>query len=108
MPSSGFQTCALRSEEHTSELQSHDNLVCRLLLDNNDRFARTPTSNVPAQTVTVAAQDGMSRGVARVVVKRRAPRAVRAPDGPGPCIVFVNQAAPPGAPLSPTPPLLPS
>src|SRR3954462_2092151 len=28
-----LQTCALpiRSEEHTSELQSHDNLVCRLL-----------------------------------------------------------------------------
>src|SRR3954462_3637986 len=33
MPSSGFQTCALRSEEHTSELQSHDNIVCRLLLE---------------------------------------------------------------------------
>src|SRR3954462_14559213 len=32
MPSSAFQTCA-RSEEHTSELQSHDNLVCRLLLE---------------------------------------------------------------------------
>src|SRR3954464_15260975 len=31
MPS-GVQTCA-RSEEHTSELQSHDNLVCRLLLE---------------------------------------------------------------------------
>src|SRR3954462_7348559 len=33
MPSSvtGVQTCALRSEEHTSELQSHDNIVCRLL-----------------------------------------------------------------------------
>src|SRR3954465_365548 len=31
MPSSGGQTC--RSEEHTSELQSHDNLVCRLLLE---------------------------------------------------------------------------
>src|SRR3954462_7871728 len=28
----GVQTCA-RSEEHTSELQSHDNLVCRLLLE---------------------------------------------------------------------------
>src|SRR3954462_11717007 len=29
--------CALpiRSEEHTSELQSHDNLVCRLLLEKN-------------------------------------------------------------------------
>src|SRR3954462_4031874 len=33
MPSSAFQTCALRSEEHTSELQSHDNLVCGLLLE---------------------------------------------------------------------------
>src|SRR3954466_14835366 len=35
MPSSGVQTCA-RSEEHTSELQSHDNLVCRLLLEKTD------------------------------------------------------------------------
>src|SRR4051795_11810637 len=32
MPSSGCQTCA-RSEEHTSELQSHSHLVCRLLLE---------------------------------------------------------------------------
>src|SRR3954464_14811507 len=31
----GVQTCA-RSEEHTSELQSHDNLVCRLLLEKNN------------------------------------------------------------------------
>src|SRR3954463_214490 len=35
MPS-GVQTCALRSEEHTSELQSHDNLVCRLLLEKKE------------------------------------------------------------------------
>src|SRR3954466_1946315 len=26
----------LRSEEHTSELQSHDNLVCRLLLEKKE------------------------------------------------------------------------
>src|SRR5260370_6485640 len=26
-------TCRMRSEEHTSELQSHLNLVCRLLLE---------------------------------------------------------------------------
>src|SRR3954464_6075086 len=32
MPSSACKKCA-RSEEHTSELQSHDNLVCRLLLE---------------------------------------------------------------------------
>src|SRR3954449_8324356 len=31
MPSSACQKCA-RSEEHTSELQSHSHLVCRLLL----------------------------------------------------------------------------
>src|SRR3954462_2999441 len=29
---SARETAARRSEEHTSELQSHDNLVCRLLL----------------------------------------------------------------------------
>src|SRR5260370_31912563 len=35
-----------RSEEHTSELQSHLNLVCRLLLEKkkgNERFAETET-----------------------------------------------------------------
>src|SRR3954466_15366011 len=37
MPSSGCKTCA-RSEEHTSELQSHDNLVCRLLLEKKTRY----------------------------------------------------------------------
>src|SRR5436190_16645673 len=34
----------LRSEEHTSELQSHSDLVCRLLLEkkkNNNQVART-------------------------------------------------------------------
>src|SRR3954465_6308810 len=42
MPSSGVQTCALRSEEHTSELQSHDNLVCRLLLEKHNDARRAP------------------------------------------------------------------
>src|SRR5260370_30386378 len=34
-----IQTCALpiRSEEHTSELQSHLNLVCRLLLEKKKK-----------------------------------------------------------------------
>src|SRR5260370_29080390 len=39
----------VRSEEHTSELQSHLNLVCRLLLEkknfSQDAKARTNTSN---------------------------------------------------------------
>src|SRR2546430_16844262 len=35
----------LRSEEHTSELQSQSNLVCRLLLENKTqpRYSRPPT-----------------------------------------------------------------
>src|SRR3954449_6186866 len=42
MPSSGVQTC--RSEEHTSELQSHSHLVCRLLLEKKKRLVEAPGS----------------------------------------------------------------
>src|SRR5260370_25143722 len=34
---SGVQAVPLRSEEHTSELQSHLNLVCRLLLEKKKK-----------------------------------------------------------------------
>src|SRR5260370_6895707 len=38
----GLQALTLRSEEHTSELQSHLNLVCRLLLEKKkESIART-------------------------------------------------------------------
>src|SRR3954464_16105683 len=33
----GASSTSLRSEEHTSELQSHDNLVCRLLLEKKKK-----------------------------------------------------------------------
>src|SRR5438477_9071421 len=33
---------ARRSEEHTSELQSHVNLVCRLLLEKKKKAVRAP------------------------------------------------------------------
>src|SRR5438034_7847655 len=33
-----------RSEEHTSELQSHSDLVCRLLLEKKKRVSRSTTS----------------------------------------------------------------
>src|SRR5258708_30542247 len=43
----GLQS-ALRSEEHTSELQSPDHLVCRLLLEKkkNSIHPHSPTPNV--------------------------------------------------------------
>src|SRR4029077_851138 len=34
-----------RSEEHTSELQSHLNIVCRLLLEKKDSLAPVATTN---------------------------------------------------------------
>src|SRR5256885_5609602 len=41
---------ALRSEEHTSELQSPCNLVCRLLLEKKKRFRDTQTSSCTPST----------------------------------------------------------
>src|SRR2546430_8567674 len=42
--SRGFSTASLekRSEEHTSELQSQSNLVCRLLLEKKKTKSQTP------------------------------------------------------------------
>src|SRR5438034_6140757 len=37
----GFPTGALRSEEHTSELQAHSELVCSLLLEKKNNHTQT-------------------------------------------------------------------
>src|SRR5690606_39737401 len=45
-----------RSEEHTSELQSRENLVCRLLLENkNNQFQKRPD---PGHHIAEAAVEG--------------------------------------------------
>src|SRR2546427_6792317 len=44
-----------RSEEHTSELQSQSNLVCRLLLEKKKPAPRTSTSPVSTSTRTASA-----------------------------------------------------
>src|SRR3954466_15574743 len=62
MPSSGVKTCA-RSEEHTSELQSHDNLVCRLLLEKKDHMLSR------AGRVSLLCREGMS-GRAKLAQER--------------------------------------
>src|SRR2546430_8586698 len=43
-PSRGSSTTWSRSEEHTSELQSQSNLVCRLLLEKKKKPTRSTTS----------------------------------------------------------------
>src|SRR5438034_6324684 len=39
-----------RSEEHTSELQSHSDLVCRLLLEKKNKGARLRPCTAPRRT----------------------------------------------------------
>src|SRR5438132_10489831 len=41
LPFSGLLLGIHRSEEHTSELQSHSDLVCRLLLEKKNRLEQT-------------------------------------------------------------------
>src|SRR5258708_24084421 len=40
-------SCKLRSEEHTSELQSPDHLVCRLLLEKKKHTETTAPTQLP-------------------------------------------------------------
>src|SRR5438034_7586968 len=42
-------TKAVRSEEHTSELQSHSDLVCRLLLEKKKKKTTTEAKHTPTQ-----------------------------------------------------------
>src|SRR5947207_12168571 len=39
-----------RSEEHTSELQSHSDLVCRLLLEKKKNYGNTVTQQLPIES----------------------------------------------------------
>src|SRR5260370_28201487 len=42
----------VRSEEHTSELQSHLNIVCRLLLEKKKKLSRREACSTPSNTTT--------------------------------------------------------
>src|SRR5438067_9306464 len=48
----------LRSEEHTSELQSRFDLVCRLLLEKKKESHRTSTPPTAMRTVTACCRHG--------------------------------------------------
>src|SRR2546430_5374142 len=45
--------CPTRSEEHTSELQSQSNLVCRLLLEKKSVMLRRVLQRGPSRTVAL-------------------------------------------------------
>ena len=47
----GLKAIPMRSEEHTSELQSRRNLVCRLLLEKKNKPDRKRTRRTPVYVV---------------------------------------------------------
>src|SRR5438477_6160522 len=63
--SSETRRCALRSEEHTSELQSHVNLVCRLLLEKKKN-----TPLIARGTATLVAHGLPSHGTVATLTPR--------------------------------------
>src|SRR3954462_15230501 len=84
MPSSAVQKCALRSEEHTSELQSHDNLVCRLLLEQK---------HVGLAGALVHVYEVLARVVPEPPLVVLPPDEVAQPRGPHPLVFFFNDTA---------------
>src|ERR1022692_2230768 len=99
--------CALpiRSEEHTSELQSPCNLVCRLLLEKkNIRVGYVDDGDREREPGTRSRQGDSLR---RVVLCRRWCASTRPPAPPArrPFFFFLIRGRPRRSPLFPPPPL---
>src|SRR5260370_2038361 len=62
----GFGKTEVRSEEHTSELQSHLNLVCRLLLEKKKDTTSTAISTPAARRLRLGGISGSDRIAPRV------------------------------------------
>src|SRR4029077_5779595 len=95
-----------RSEEHTSELQSHLHLVCRLLLEKSNHPANAARDNArPAGPGRAGAR---SRGRARLGARRPGGGGARCVLLlPAALLFFSNVARPPDDHPRPPPPPLP-
>src|SRR3954465_1919988 len=99
----GVQTCA-RSEEHTSELQSHDNLVCRLLLEKKRTLHTLPPH--PTRTRSLRAAHPAPTRPAPQRSTTPPPQPSRLPHSPRPHFLFFFKGSgpPQNLPFSPPPP----
>src|SRR3954463_13647935 len=101
----GVQTCA-RSEEHTSELQSHDNLVCRLLLEKKKQEARSaPLARAGGRSRRTAGEGRAPRPCVPPLQPSLAACAQPVACPPRRFFFFKGSGAPRDLPLSPTRPL---
>src|SRR3954449_11929761 len=98
MPSLEFRR--VRSEEHTSELQSHSHLVCRLLLEKKkkEELPTTPVFDVDEWDFEIRGGDGTA---AYHTLVRRRRGGLRDPSGGALAFFFFNNRPPPE--LSPLP-----
>src|SRR4029079_4110794 len=96
---SALLAAVMRSEEHTSELQSLAYLVCRLLLEKNTNSTSTPTPpptrhrRAPAPRPRAPLAGGALSMCGLACAVRVARSAV--------AFVFLKSARPPGAPRAP-------
>src|SRR3954466_13034467 len=97
----------IRSEEHTSELQSHDNLVCRLLLEkkNNTRRGWPPRPVPRPRRSRPRSRRATAGGRESRVEGSKASRAVSC--GWKPAFVFLSLRAPTDIRFFPHPGALP-
>src|SRR2546430_12635866 len=58
----GPQRAARRSEEHTSELQSQSNLVCRLLLEKKNKLTRYSSIHSTSPSIRYTSYTNYSNG----------------------------------------------
>src|SRR3954467_3306725 len=71
MPSAWSSDVCSRSEEHTSELQSHDNLVCRLLLEKTKTLDTCTDAAADHTGIQTALRRARRRGAS---LRRAGPR----------------------------------
>src|ERR1019366_7049681 len=106
MPSSAWKSDVCRSEEHTSELQSLTNIVCRLLLEKRSELTRRRGRPV-ASVVELATSESMPvRPTPRNRHKRKCALRLRCHATDKECVAFFLMFGQhPAFPLFPYPPL---
>src|SRR3954464_10652376 len=103
MPSSAWSSDVCRSEEHTSELQSHDNLVCRLLLEKTKQTPSVTPPRPPSSHSTTPSRPAASRTGRCGASEARPPRGARGRRPRGGVLFFLNKPAPPDSSPLPLP-----
>src|SRR6201982_1244546 len=90
-----------RSEEHTSELQSHVNLVCRLLLEKKKCYKRRHSNNHTGVSICCRGRTPRARALPSRPILLPLPHAPSSRPGDSLRFFFFNDAATPEiSPLS--------